>query len=207
MQNLVQQVGNGCFAIHSTPTLLINPWRVVRPSSTETVGTLLITHAHYAACSPADVDKLRCTQTRILGAASVAEWVECEILRPYQSVRVEGTSIKAIPMQQPDRVGFVVSAQRYDVCYLPDIAPRADLRLLPPDILILPLDSEDGAQSVNHAEEAAHTVANLRPRAVFPFFWHANTANRLAHARFAAELAQQTGAASIRLLQPDTAQV
>lgn len=195
--NQIQWRGNGCFAFDTTPSIVINPWRVVRASTPTDI--LLVTHADFHACSPADIAKLSSPQTRVFGTLAAARDLEtCEVLRTFQAVTIGRVSIKAVPAAAADRIGYLISIQHHDILYLPDTTLPTGAARFRPDVLILPLDGDGSADP----EEAARTTAQIRPRCVLPFHWNLAGSSRVDYARFAQELNIQTGAAHIQIVQP-----
>lgn len=171
----IQWLGHGSFIIKHNPIIYINPWRVIRTAFLADV--ILLTHHHYEHCSVGDVEKLRGPQTLIIGNEKVAQQIPgVQVLRPWHSVSVDRASIKAVPAYSPDGVqhpiedgglGFVISMNYYDIYYAGDTGKIPEMRLIHPDIAILPID---GKGTLN-VDEAVEVVKLLRPRWVYPSNW------------------------------------
>lgn len=171
----IQWLGHGSFLIQAPPIIYINPWRVVR--SVFHADLILISHDHYDHCSAADVEKLKGPDTVIMGNERVAKQVsDTRILRPWQSVTFDRTSIKAVPAYSPEHVqhprdhgglGFIISHNYYDIYYAGDTKIIPEMKLIHPDIAILPID-DDGTLSL---DEAVEVVKIMRPRWVIPSNW------------------------------------
>lgn len=176
IENIVW-LGHGGFKILGSPIIYINPWRVVRSSLYPDL--ILVTHEHYDHCSVADINKLRGPNTQIIGNAAVAGQIpDTMVLRPWQTYSFERTGIKAVPAYSPDDfrhprssggLGFVISANFFDIYYAGDTKIIPEMDKIHPDIALLPIDN-DGTMT---PEEAAEVVERLRPRWVIPYNWGA----------------------------------
>ena len=173
MIDSIQWLGHGSFVIQGPPSIYINPWRVTRKAFHPDV--ILIGHEHYEHCSPADIAKLRGSDTRIMTNERVAQEIEdCTILRPWQSITVDSARITGIPAYSPDDdtshpldaggLGFLVSMQLYDIYYAGDTQKIPEMDMIKPDIAILPIDG-NGTLTVS---EAVAVVKDMKPRWAIP---------------------------------------
>ena len=175
----IQWLGYGSFLIQGPPLIYINPWRVAR--HTFHADVILIGHNHYEHCSLADINKLRGPETRVIGNDLVAAEIDgTQILRPWQSIRVDRAGIKAIPAysvkgwQHPledGGLGFIISLNLYDIYYAGDTEIIPEMSNVHPDIAILPIDG-NGTLNVM---EAVEVVRQMRPRWVIPSNWGTET--------------------------------
>lgn len=175
MLDKIQWLGHGSFVIQGPPLIYIDPWRVVK--SVFHADVILISHDHYDHFSPADIDKLRGPETRIICNAEVAKQVEnATILLPWQSITIDQTSIKAVPAYSPDDLrhpreagglGFVISINYYDIYYAGDTMYIPEMKLIRPDIAIVPIDNN----GTMNPEEAAEVVRQMQPRYAIPSNW------------------------------------
>ncbi len=171
----IQWYGHGSFAIQGPPLIYINPYRV--SSGVFLADVVLIGHDHYDHFSPADIEKVRGPETRIITNERVAEQIaQCEILRPWQTMRIDRAGIKGVPAYSPNDMrhpkedgglGFVISMNFYDIYYAGDTGLIPEMRHINPDIAILPIDGR-GTMDIDTAIEA---VKLLRPRWVIPCNW------------------------------------
>lgn len=175
----IRWLGHGSFFIQGPPLIYINPWRVAR--HTFHADVILISHNHYDHCSLADIEKLRGSQTTVIGNERVAQEVpNCQILRPWQSITIDRANIKAVPAYSPrdwrhpvqdNGLGFVISINYFDIYYAGDTQMIPEMKRIRPDIAILPIDGR-GTLTV---AEAAAVVSEMRPRWVIPCNWGAAT--------------------------------
>lgn len=175
MMDRIQWLGHGSFIIQGNPLIYINPWRVAR--GVFHADVILISHHHYDHCSLADIEKLRGSHTRIIGSRRVAEQIPgCEVLRPWQSISVDRTSIKGIPAYSTHNglhpiedggLGFVISQNFHDLYYAGDTDLIPEMERIRPDIALLPIDG-NGTMTVESAVEA---VRIMQPKHVIPYNW------------------------------------
>jgi L-ascorbate metabolism protein UlaG (beta-lactamase superfamily) len=194
MIDRIRWLGHGSFAIDGPPLIYINPWRVTKGDRPADI--ILISHDHYDHCSIADVQKLRCPETIIIGNDRVAAEIEgCRVLRPWQSLSIDRVCIKAVPAYSPNDfrhpmtdggLGFVISVNFYDIYYAGDTQAIPEMACIHPDIAILPIDG-NGTLSFS---EAATVARQMRPRWVIPCNWGASgSASRLEAQMFQTEVA------------------
>lgn len=179
MIDRIQWLGHGSFLIQGPPFIYINPWRIT--GHVFHADVVLISHDHYEHCSPADVDKLRGKNTQIITNERVAQDIPgSTVIRPWQSMTIDRTSIKAVPAYSPNSLihllqdgglGFVISMNYYDIYYAGDTQITPEMHRIHPDIAILPIDGS-GTLTV---QEAAEAVDILRPRWVIPSNWDKRT--------------------------------
>lgn len=173
MIDRIQWLGHASFLIEGTPTIMIDPWRVVYEGPAPDL--ILVSHEHYDHCSPADVNKLLGPHTQVIASRSAAAALDCPctVLRPWQVINFGRTSIRAVPAytfrgDHPalrEDIGFVISQNYTDIYYAGDTDFVPELRTLRCDIAILPATSREGQMS---AETAYEFVRSARPRYVIP---------------------------------------
>lgn len=171
----IHWLGHGSFRIDAEYCIYIDPWRVVRTDKHADI--ILISHEHYDHCSVADIQKLRNADSVIIGNDLVAEQVPgTQIIRAWQSMTIGRVSIKAIPAYAPNGLqhplsagglGFVISADYYDIYYAGDTRRIPEMHRIRPDIAILPIDGRD-TMTVDEAVAATEVLA---PRWVIPCNW------------------------------------
>jgi L-ascorbate metabolism protein UlaG (beta-lactamase superfamily) len=168
----IEWLGHASFRIMGTPLLYIDPWRVARDALQADV--ILVTHDHYDHCSPADVEKLRGTETVVVTNRMASSLVgDSTVLRPWQVLNVNRACIKAIPAYNShhpkdfEGLGFVISLDHYDIYYAGDTDLIPEMSMVRPDIAILPI----GGRQTMGVDDAVEAVRRLRPRWVIPSHW------------------------------------
>ncbi len=167
--------GHGSFIIEGDPVIQIAPWRIVKRESPPDI--ILIGHDQFDHCSPADVEKIRGENTLVIGSQSVADIIPgTKVLREWQSISVERTSITAIPAatrrsaregKASGRLGFLISLDLYDIYYVGESEIIPDVKHFKPDIVLLPIDGY-GRLSV---ETGLELVDLMKPAWAIPYNW------------------------------------
>lgn len=181
----IQWLGHSGFIIHGSPLIYIAPWRVTTYDTCPDL--ILLGHDHYDHCSQLDVEKLRAPHTQVISNEQVNKTIpDTTIIRPWQSISIDKTNIKAIPAYSPNDprhpqsdngLGFVISANYYDIYYVGDSQIIPEMRLLHPDIVLCPIDGH-GRLSIT---EAIELVDMLKPRWVIPYNWGQSGEEATAH--------------------------
>lgn len=207
MIDLIEWLGHDSFALHTTPNIYINPWRVVSTDrGRRSADIILIGSDRHDHCSPADINKLADDHTIIIAAESVArERHGSYVLRPWQTMTVGRVGIKAIPtyiedhgqLIQTDELGFVISYNYFDLYYAGSTMLFPELRALRPDIAILPIDGDPLTTL-----DAAEVTAALRPGHVIPSRWSlgSGAAGRMDAQIFAQAAAERVPGIQVHLI-------
>lgn len=172
----IQWLGHGSFVILEPEVIYIDPWKV--PSNAFHPDAILVSHDHYDHCSSADIEKLRGPDTQIICNERAAHQIgsEATILRPWQSLTLGRIGIKAIPAYSGEGslhpienggLGFIISANYYDIYYAGDTKIIPEMDQIRPDIALLPIDGDDTLNLI----EAVDVVHKLKPRWVIPYHW------------------------------------
>jgi L-ascorbate metabolism protein UlaG (beta-lactamase superfamily) len=171
----IRALGHGSFQIIGTQIVYINPWKI--PPTSFLGDIILVSHDHYDHFSPADIQRLRGENTRLVTNEKVANQLEgAEVIRPWQYITIDRTTIRAVAAYSPNDfrhaladggLGFVISTNFYDIYYTGDTKLIPEMNQMRPDILILPID-DDGTMTINDAVEAVNL---MRPRWVLPCNW------------------------------------
>ena len=171
----IKWLGHGSFLIQEPLIIYINPWRIVR--SAFLADIILVSHDHYEHCSVADIQKVMGEETKIIGNDNVkAQLPSTFTLRYWQSMTIEPVNILAVPAYSPNDyrhpledkgLGFVISANYYDIYYAGDTQIIPEMQHIHPDIAILPIDS-NGTLGI---DEAVEVVKIMQPKWVIPSNW------------------------------------
>lgn len=171
-------LGHGGFRIKSQniPTIYIDPWRTA--AGGEKADIILLSHEHLEHCSPGEVNKLRGPDTVVIGSPGVQDVIGDFVitLKPWQSMSHGRVLIRAVPAYEPEGtihprsaegLGFVISANLYDVYYAGDTALIPEMENIGADVAIVPI----GGRGVMTPEEAAKAVERTRARWTIPSHW------------------------------------
>jgi len=172
----IQWLGHGSFLVLEPKVIYIDPWKV--PSNAFHPDAILISHDHYDHCSTADIQRLSGPDTRIVCNERVASQIEHEatILRPWQSITLDRVSVKAIPAYSQNGslhplshggLGFIISANYFDIYYAGDTKIIAEMEKIHPDIALLPIDNNDTLSIA----DAVEVIRIIRPKWVIPYNW------------------------------------
>lgn len=191
--------GSASFALLNGTHIYINPRRITRPERPADI--ILIGSAQYDHCSPADIEKLRGSNTLIVGSPSAAAQIGAQItLRPWQSTCIGSVCVQGIPILTADGkddasgdLGFVISTSRYDIYYTGQTAALPHSGALHPDIIIIPIGG-----TTNLSQSA---MDQMHPRWIVPFGWNGVGRAGIAEAQgFATRFAN---AAEVVVLEPN----
>lgn len=191
MIDRIHWLGFGSFAVLDVPRIYINPRRIARPP--QPADFILVSHADYNVCSPADIEKLRDSRTQIVGNEAAANEIpNSTIIRVWQTIGAGRACIKAVPADDSG-VGFVISLNYFDIYYTGSNKSVTDMSRIRADIVMLPI-ADAGSNDALNAEQAAEVIAQIRPRYTIPFQWNASpnssSMDLLAFARLVGERSQ-----------------
>lgn len=173
----IKWLGHASFRIQGPPLIYIDPWRVTRDNKPADI--ILVSHDHYDHCSPADVEKVRGSQTVVIASPMAAKVLNgATVLRPWQSLNVGRACIRTVPAYnafhpcESEGLGFIISIGMYDIYYAGDTNLIPEMAKFNPDVAILPI----GGRQTMSAEDAVNAVRQMRPRWVIPSHWGNNSA-------------------------------
>ena len=157
--------------------IYIDPWKL-GPNQPK-ADLILITHSHHDHYSPADIEKIKTSETRIVGPADVcaAYGTQAGIVVPGETVHIFDATIEVLPAYNigknfhPQKNGWV----GYNICLKNGarIYHTGDTDFIPEmngvqtDIMLLPI----GGTYTMDAAAAAEAVNTVAPEVAIPMHW------------------------------------
>jgi L-ascorbate metabolism protein UlaG (beta-lactamase superfamily) len=196
--------GQSAFRIDGPPVVYLDPFRL--PDGVPAADIILVTHAHYDHCSPADVAKIRTAKTVVIGPREVAAKLPppVEVIAPGGTTTAFGVTVRAVPAynigtryhpKDAGNVGYLVSVRGVtyydagDTDFIPEMAGLA------PDVALLPV----GGTYTMDAAEAARAARAIKPKVAVPMHYGTVVGTDADAARFASLLSGSGIAAAIML--------
>ncbi len=195
--------GQSAFRIQGPPVVYVDPFEL--PAGVPPADVILITHAHFDHCSPADVAKIRGAATVVVGPAEVAAKLPppVEVVSPGDTRTVLGVTVRAVPAYNTNKafhpkadgkVGFVITVGGVTYYHAGDTDAIAAMAGLKPDVALLPV----GGTYTMNAQEAARAARSIRPKVAVPMHFGSVVGSDADGARFAA-LLKGSGIAAVVL--------
>lgn len=183
----IHWLGHSSFRIGDSttdlPVIYIDPWRL--PDDGPLADIILISHDHHDHCSPGDVERIRTSDTIVVGNPAVARVLGpgTTVLRAWQSAPTIGSiTLRSVPAYTPEKalhskdlggLGFLLTLSDYSVVYFAgDTAIIPEMERVDCDIALLPVD---GIQTMS-PEEAAQAARMLQPQHAIPMHYGSGVA-------------------------------
>lgn len=184
-------------------TIYIDPWKL--KGGPEPADIILISHSHYDHFSPPDILKISQPSTVIVIPRDCAGKAQgnLKIMKPGDSLDLEGVEVKAVPAYNPDKpfhpknnnwLGFIVTVDDERLYYasdtdeIPEMAKIGDI-----DVALFPV----GGTYTMDAKEAAHAAEVIKPGIAVPYHYGDIVGTVKDAERFASLFSGET-----RILQP-----
>ena len=175
MVSKIHWLGHDGFRIEAAQTVAIDPYEV---ASGPKADLILVTHAHFDHCSPADVQKLQQADTVIVTEKDSAEKLsgDIRVVAPGDRITVGGMTIEAVPAYNVNKhfhpkangwLGFVLEIDGVRIYHAGDtdfIPEMADLQV---DIALLPVSGT----YVMTADEAVEAALAIAPKVAIPMHY------------------------------------
>lgn len=171
----IHWLGHASFRIDNAQVIYIDPWKL---KTFKPADLILVTHAHHDHFSPDDIKKIAGPETVIVCPFDCAGQVPGQMrsIAPGQAIQVGDVRVEAVPSYNTNKpnhpkehgnVGYVVEVGGQRIYHADDtdvIPEMADVRC---DVALLPV----GGTYTMNAEEAAQSLAQIRPKMAVPMHW------------------------------------
>jgi L-ascorbate metabolism protein UlaG (beta-lactamase superfamily) len=171
----IHWLGHASFRIDNAQVIYIDPWKL---KTFKPADLILVTHAHHDHFSPDDIKKIAGPETVIVCPFDCAGQVPGQVrsIAPGQAIQVGDVRVEAVPSYNTNKpnhpkehgnVGYVVEVGGQRIYHAGDtdvIPEMADVRC---DVALLPV----GGTYTMNAEEAAQSLAQIRPKMAVPMHW------------------------------------
>jgi L-ascorbate metabolism protein UlaG (beta-lactamase superfamily) len=173
----LQWFGHASFKISSgSDVIYIDPWKLkIAPHD---AAIVLVSHSHYDHYSAVDIAKVSGMATKFIAAGDVIQKQgKGQILKPGQSIDINGIKITGVPAYNPAKqfhprsnnwLGFVIEIGGKRIYYAGDTDATDEMKALTNiDLALLPV----GGTYTMNASEAADATKQFKPKQAIPYHW------------------------------------
>lgn len=169
----IHWLGHASVKITGSKTVYIDPWKLKKAVPADII---LVTHDHYDHYSPEDINKIRGKDTVVISPQDVSAKIKAKVIRPGDSLNVDGVVIKAVPAYNTNKefhpksnnwVGYLVTIDGRTVYHTGDSDAISEMEKLKPDIAFFPV----GGTYTMTAEEAASAANKMQPGIAVPMHY------------------------------------
>jgi len=173
----LQWFGHASFKISSgSDVIYIDPWKLKNAPHDATI--VLVSHSHYDHLSAPDIAKVLGHNTKLIAPGDVVKQLKKgEILKPGQSIDVNGIKITGVPaynitkefhQRSNNWLGFVIEIAGKRIYYAGDTDATDEMKALTNiDLALLPA----GGKYTMNAAEAADATKQFKPKQAIPYHW------------------------------------
>lgn len=170
-------LGHDAFRMDVGKTIYFDPYQIAGGPKADVI---LITHEHFDHCSPDDVAKIQQSKTVIVTEKVAAKKLkgDVRILKPGDSLVLEGIKIEAVPSYNVDKdfhprknnwLGFIVEVEGVRIYHAGDTDFMPEMKGLKVDIALLPVSGT----YVMTAEQAVKAALAMKPKLAIPMHYGA----------------------------------
>ena len=175
----IKWLGHASFLIEDEEVIYIDPFEL--PEGLPKADLILITHGHQDHLSPKDILKVLRPGTKVVTVKAAESYLpeevnEVVIVKPGESVEVDGIGIEAIPAYNKNKdfhprergdAGYVIHLKGKTVYHAGDTDFIDEMKNIETDIALLPA----GGTYTMDAKEAAKAANAIKPRVAVPMHW------------------------------------
>lgn len=175
----IKWLGHASFLIEDEIVIYLDPFEL--PEGLPRADLILITHGHQDHLSPEDILKVLGPGTRVVTVEAAESLLPEEVskvvvVKPGESVQVEGIGIEAIPAYNKNKdfhprergdAGYVIHLKERTVYHAGDTDFIDEMKNVETDIALLPA----GGTYTMDAGEAARAANTIKPKVAVPMHW------------------------------------
>ena len=170
-------LGHDAFRMDVGKTIYFDPYQIAGGPKADII---LISHEHFDHCSPEDVAKIQQSKTVIVTEKVAAKKLkgDVRILKPGDSLVLEGVKIEAVPSYNVDKdfhprknnwLGFIVEVEGVRIYHAGDTDFMPEMKGFKVDIALLPVSGT----YVMTAEQAVKAALAMKPKLAIPMHYGA----------------------------------
>ncbi len=174
--NHLHWLGHASFLYDGKPVIYFDPYELKRTEPK--ADLILITHKHFDHCSPADVNKVKKSDTVIITDSGSAAKLKGDIrvVKPGDAVTLRDVKIDVFPAYNTNKqfhpkssgmLSFLVTLNGITVYHAGDTDVIEEMNYIRPDIALLPVSGT----YVMTAEEAVEAALKLKPKVAIPMHY------------------------------------
>lgn len=171
----IKWLGHAAFRVDGSKTIYFDPFRIEEGKKADII---LVSHKHHDHCSKEDILKILKPDTLIVTEADSAEILQLDnmiIVKPYDSISVEGIEIQALPAYNVTKphhprengwLGFLVNIDGKTIYHAGDTDCIEEMRDITTDVALIPIYPDN--KYVMTPEEAAQATYYINTKVAVP---------------------------------------
>ena len=179
----IELLNHASVRIRNNKIIYIDPFELIGDHDLPKADIVLITHSHYAHCSPRDVEKIINENTIIITVADAMSKLNhlnvkgIALIEPGKSIKANDEKITAVPAyninkqfhpKENDWVGFIVEMEGVRIYHAGDTDLIPEMKDIDVDIAFLPVG---GTYTMNAMEAAQATKTFKRCKIAIPIHY------------------------------------
>jgi L-ascorbate metabolism protein UlaG (beta-lactamase superfamily) len=175
----IDWLGHDSFRLTGEKIVYIDPWKI--ENERHDADIVLYTHDHFDHFVPEDLEKVRGSQTLVVGPEMLRDKVEgLLVIKAGDALNVHGVPLEVTPAYNlhPDRqnfhpleyggVGYIVTLNGKRIYHTGDTDPIPEMKNIKTDIMLVPISGK----FVCTPDEAVEAVGMVNPKLAIPMHWN-----------------------------------